>query len=308
MENQQKRPVGAHYLMMQGTPMPTLAVRLHLAGEEEEDFIGAAQKLLTGDDDAQKWLAIYHHTTALRVRGASRHLENLRNLRIPSGMILSNGISNESRSKTDETKYDDLEMAIFGFVMNARGALDILAQEINLIFRHTSASPHKGTYDYRNCTSPPNQGGEADVSLQSVWKNLKPVYRKDRLVRFLNKEMGCAQKGSWYHYLTHLRHVNYHRRIVLRTEVMRSPLSLEEMPALPSYEVEMEIVKMWLPDDPKLFAATFDKKLELIQTFSEIESWLCKFVKEVYKRLSERIQRSHPNQCESSDSKGDEWP
>ena len=166
--------------------------------------------------------------------------------------------------------------------MNARSTLDVLAHEINFIYRYMGVTNHGVSFfDYTNSSE------EKKVSLQEVKKKLYSICPKEPLTALLDLEM---KNGGWSQYLTDLRDVNYHRRILIGPREASYPL--KKLWRIRPTEVIGEEPKMFLPDEPKLLwgNCTFYQRRELRETFTEIETWLRFLLDTVYGYLALRMK------------------
>ncbi len=272
--------VGTTMFVGSAIPVPELAVRLKLP--KESDFIREAKTRLAGDLSTERQLAVYHCSTAFRARAASRYLQALRNKKIPFSLALFNYNPETSNTTLSEDDSDfDLETTVFGFVMNARSTLDVLAHEINLVYRYTAALHEQAHFfDYTD----PNK--EKKVALLELTKKICSVCPQDPMSAFLNLET-CA---GWFKYLTDLRDVNYHRRILIGPRESR--YSLKKLLRVRPTKVPPENTVMFLPDSPKLLWTNcgYNQKRELRTTFTEIEGRLSNFLDETYGYLTVRLR------------------
>ena len=272
--------VGTSAFVWSAIPVPELVVRLNLP--RETDFIKAAKSRLAGDHPSEQRLGVYHCSTAFRARASSRYLQILHNIEVPFSLVMYNyDPATSNRTLKDDEHDFDFEMNIFGFVMNARSTFDVLAHEINFVYRYTGATHHGASFfDYTNAKA------ERQVNLQIVRQTLQNVCPNDPLTTLLDSEMN----GGCFRYLTNLRDVNYHRRILIGPREAR--YSLKKFLRIRPTEVKGEELKMFLPDEPRLlwWNCTFNQSRELRVTFSEIESWLYNFLDKVYEYLAVRMK------------------
>lgn len=273
--------VGTAATVFRGIPVPGLAVRLDLP--KEADFIAAAKARLAGNPTAEQQLGVYHCSAAFRARAASRYLQILHSMKTPFSVVMYNyDPATSNITLADDERDFEFETGISGFVMNAHSTLDVLAHEINLVYRYMGVT-HLGVcfFDYTNTSD------EQKVSLQEIKKKLNSICPNEPLTTFLNSEMN----DRWFRYLTDLRDVNYHRRILIGPREARYPL--KKFLRIRPTEVEGEEPKMFLPDKPRLLwtDCTFDQKRELRATFTDIETWLRNFLDEVYRYLAVRLRQ-----------------
>ncbi|MGR3309796.1 MAG: hypothetical protein ACUZ77_03390 [Candidatus Brocadiales bacterium] len=271
--------VGTTSFVLSGTPVPGLVVCQNLPNEP--DFIASAKARLAGNQIEEQYLGIYHCSTAFRLRATSRYLKSLRE--VPFSIVMYNYCDSAISDTTlkDDERDLDFETGIFGFVMNGRSMLDVFAHEINFVYRYMGVTHRTDSFfDYTNPSD------EQKVDLQCVKGKLNRLLPNEPITLFLNQEMN----GGWFQYLTDLRDVNYHRRILIGLREARYPH--KKLLRIRPTKVEGEEPKMFLPDKPKLPWAdcTFDQKRELRTTFTDIEAWLHDFLNTVYGHLALRMR------------------
>lgn len=271
---------GEAVMGMSGTLVPDLVPQR--GPLDDSNFIDAARTLLKEDPRNRALLAIYHASTTLRIRAALRHVQSIRDLGTPFGMAQYNYDPSTERITSDaDDREFDFEMRVFDFLMNARSALDTLAHEVNLVYRYVGTSRgHSTFFDFTNSED------ERKVDLFRVTQKLVEICPDDALTTFLKRGV----EDPWFTYLTALRDVNYHRRILIGPREGIYPL--KQLWSLRPTAVYPSNVRLFLPDEPRLLwmESTYDRRRELLATFMEINGWLCGFIDQVYEFLALKLR------------------
>jgi hypothetical protein len=218
----------------------------------EGEYIRRSNDVL--NDPEKQRLAVYHATTGARVSGAEYHLKRLKKIELRTLRLISeDGGAGEVPHK-EEAKFSPevlLDVYAFGFVNSLRSSLDILAQELALLF---------------SLTLPEN-----DIDFRIIKLRGKlPAIIEDQILAF--------QKSDDYLYLNKLRNAVRHRRIWLeRTKAVFNahPVTGGEEPV---------DVKILLPDDPNTLPGTqtYDQNRVLLTTFTVLLTKIKEFHFNVY--------------------------
>jgi hypothetical protein len=216
----------------------TRALREWSHDVREGEYIRRSNDVLT--DPEKQRLAVYHATTGARISGAEYHLEQLKMIEVKTLRLISEDGVGSNPPHQEEARFSQetlLDIYTFGFVNSLRSSLDIIAQELALLFSLTLPENH------------------IDFKIAKLQGKL-PAAIEDQILAF--------QKTDDYLYLNRLRNAVQHRRIWLeRTKAIFNahPVTGGEEP------VDIRIL---LPDDPNALPGTqtYLQNKELLITFT----------------------------------------
>lgn len=218
----------------------------------EGEYLRRSNAVLNGPDKQR--LAVYHATTGARISGAEYHLEQLKKIELRTLRLISDddGISNVPHK--EEARFSQeilLDVYAYGFVNSLRSSLDILTQELALLF---SLTLRENDIDFRL------------IKLQGKL----PATIEDQILAF--------HKSDDYLYLNGLRNTVQHRRIWLeRTKAIFNahPVTGGEEP------IEIKIL---LPDRPNALPGkqTYLQNKELLITFTGLLAKIKEFLFNIY--------------------------
>lgn len=245
------------YVEISGTS--TRSLRQWGDDDRERNFLSRSNAVL-GDPEKTR-LAVYHSTTGGRLSGAESHLAELQRLklnifRVNTGDLAANVSASTGRPKHSQESM--LDVYSFGFLNSLRSSLDILVQELAILF--SLSAPE----------------GKIDFSLRQISGGL-PSAIEDHLLDF--------QRKDDYVYLNRLRNAVQHRRIWLghtKSVFNTHPVTGGEEPVS---------TKLLLPDDPNALPGKqkYTQERELVDTFSSLLVEVREFIFGVYD-LAARIR------------------
>jgi hypothetical protein len=206
----------------------------------EGEYIRRSNEVLT--DSEKQRLAVYHATTGARISGAEYHLEQLKKIELRTLRLISEDDAGSNLPQQAGARFSQetlLDVYTFGFVNSLRSSLDILVQELALLF---TLNLPENNIDFRI----------------TKLRGKLPAAIEDLILAF--------QKTDDYLYLNRLRNAVQHRRIWLeRTKAIFNahPVTGGEEPV---------DIKILLPDDPNALPGTqtYLQNKDLLITFSEL--------------------------------------
>lgn len=172
--------------------------------------------------------------------------------------------------------FSTLEQRMWSFLQLAKGALDAVAREINLVYWHVDAR--------RRLFDP--MGRARWVTFYTVRERLLTLeeFREDPLVRMLEARTRAETADPIYRELSHLAAASLTApRLIGRVE--RSDLGREGI------AVRVSEARIFIPDDPRKWPPTYERGFEVNALFPAILRWLEQFTDDVYDKLDLRVRR-----------------
>ncbi len=171
--------------------------------------------------------------------------------------------------------FSALEQKMWSFLQLAKGALDAVAREVNLVYWHVDAR--------RRLFDP--LGRARWVTFYTVRERLLGLeeFREDPLVRMLEARTRAETADPIYRELSHLAAASLTAPRLIG-HVGRSDPKRGE-PSLRASEA-----RILIPDDPRQWPPTYERGFEMNTLFPAILRWLEQFTDDVYEKLLLRLK------------------
>ncbi len=243
-----------------------LELRAWRGTRSETAFVEQLRAWSAFDDVGRQYAALAHWSTCWFQRATLDVYLELLNEEVPCEAFGSEGTI---------VSFSALEQKMWSFLQLAKGALDAVAREINLVYWHVDAR--------RRLFDP--MGRARWVTFYTVRERLLGLeeFREDPLVRMLEARTRAETADPIYRELSHLAAASLTApRLIGRVE--RPDLRRRETPLRASE------ARIFIPDDPRQWPPTYERGFEMNALFPAILRWLEHFTDDVYDKLDLRLK------------------
>ncbi|MCS6816189.1 MAG: hypothetical protein N0A16_08955 [Blastocatellia bacterium] len=171
--------------------------------------------------------------------------------------------------------FSAVEQKMWSFLQLAKGALDAVAREINFVYWHVDAQ-----HRFFDPT-----GRTRWVTFYTVRERLFGLkeFRDDPLARVLEARTRAETADRIYRDLSHLAAASLTApRLIGRVE--------RSNPTQGETTLRAGDARIYIPDDPRQWPATYERDFEVNTLFPAILRWLEHFTDEVYDKLELRLR------------------